>query len=108
MKFFNVIGMSIALAAACVAGNAVTSPAEAATKYCDGPKVTWKVSLWGKRRAVTEGTEYASKAIKDATCGNFDIKLYYGEQLSKSKENLDSIKVGAIEMAMVCSSYHPG
>jgi TRAP-type C4-dicarboxylate transport system substrate-binding protein len=82
--------------------------AEAATKYCDGPKVTWKVSLWGKRRAVTEGTEYASKAIKDATCGKFDLKLYYGEQLSKSKENLDAIKVGAIEMAMVCSSYHPG
>jgi TRAP-type C4-dicarboxylate transport system substrate-binding protein len=91
-----------------VAGSAATAPAEAATKYCDGPKVTWKVSLWGKRRGVTEGIEYASKAIKEATCGNFDLKLYYGEQLSKSKENLDSIKVGAIEMAMVCSSYHPG
>ena len=89
-------------------GVAGQAPADAATKYCDGPKITWKVSLWGKRRAVTEGTEYASKAIKDATCGKFDLKLYYGEQLSKSKENLDSIKVGAIEMAMVCSSYHPG
>jgi TRAP-type C4-dicarboxylate transport system substrate-binding protein len=91
-----------------VAGSVGTHDAKAATKYCDGPKVTWKVSLWGKRRAVTEGTEYASKAIKEATCGNFNVKLYYGEQLSKSKENLDAIKVGAIEMAMVCSSYHPG
>jgi TRAP-type C4-dicarboxylate transport system substrate-binding protein len=102
------MSLAFALAAALLAGNAATSTADAATKYCDGPKITWKVSLWGKRRAVTEGTEYASKAIKDATCGNFNIKLYYGEQLSKSKENLDSIKVGAIEMAMVCSSYHPG
>ena len=108
MKTLGLTSLSIVLAAMIVAGGATTSPAEAATKYCDGPKVTWKVSLWGKRRAVTEGIEYASKAIKDATCGNFDLKLYYGEQLSKSKENLDSIKVGAIEMAMVCSSYSPG
>jgi len=108
MKTLSLTSLSVAMAAMFVAGTATTSPAEAATKYCDGPKVEWKVSLWGKRRAVTEGIEYASKAIKDATCGNFDLKLYYGEQLSKSKENLDSIKVGAIEMAMVCSAYHPG
>ncbi len=80
----------------------------AAMKSCDGPKITWKYSLWGKRRAVTEGSEYVSKAVKDATCGNFNIKLYYGEQLSKAKENLDSLKVGAIEAAFVCSAYHPG
>jgi TRAP-type C4-dicarboxylate transport system substrate-binding protein len=108
MKKLSLTSLSVALAAMFIAGGATTSTADAATKYCDGPKVEWKVSLWGKRRAVTEGMEYASKAIKDATCGNFDMKLYYGEQLSKAKENLDSIKVGAIEMAMVCSSYHPG
>ncbi len=84
------------------------APAEAATKYCDGPKLTWKYSMWGKRRSVTEGIEYVSKYVKDATCGKFNIKLYYGEQLSKAKENLDAIKVGAIEGAFVCSSYHPG
>jgi len=108
MKTLSYVSLSLAVAAMFFAGSATIHRADAATKYCDGPKVTWKVSLWGKRRAVTEGTEYASKAIKDATCGKFDVKLYYGEQLSKSKENLDSIKVGAIEMAMVCSSYHPG
>lgn len=84
------------------------SSAAAATKYCDGPKITWKYSLWGKRRAVTEGSEYVSKAVKDATCGKFNIKLYYGEQLSKAKENLDGLKVGALDAAFVCSSYHPG
>jgi TRAP-type C4-dicarboxylate transport system substrate-binding protein len=88
-------------------GTVPTAHAAAVTKYCEGPEVTWRVSLWGKRRAVTEGIEYASKAIKDATCGKFELKLYYGEQLSKSKENLDSLKVGAVDMAMVCSSYHP-
>lgn len=100
----------IAVSAAALLLSAGLSTAQAAevTKYCDGPKVTWKVSLWGKRRGVTEGIEYASQAVKDATCGNFNLRLYYGEQLSKSKENLDSLKVGAIEMAMVCSSYHPG
>jgi TRAP-type C4-dicarboxylate transport system substrate-binding protein len=104
---------AMSLAALCaamfMAGGGAASSAHAAMteKYCDGPEVTWRVSLWGKRRAVTEGIEYASKAIKEATCGKFNLKLYYGEQLSKSKENLDSIKVGAIEMAMVCSSYHP-
>jgi len=83
-------------------------PAQAATKYCDGPKVTWRASFWGKRRAITEGMEYVAKATKEATCGNFNIQLYYGEQLSKSKENLDSVKVGAIQGAQMCSSYHPG
>ena len=108
LKTLSLTSLSVALVAMFLAVGATASTAQAATKYCDGPKVNWKVSLWGKRRAVTEGIEYVSKAVKDATCGNFDMKLYYGEQLSKSKENLDSIKVGAIEAAMVCSSYHPG
>ncbi|MCG8543430.1 MAG: TRAP transporter substrate-binding protein DctP, partial [Alphaproteobacteria bacterium] len=99
-------GTAMALAFGIGAGG--ISSADAASKYCDGPKITWKYSLWGKRRAVTEGSEYVSKAVKDATCGNFDIKLYYGAQLSKPKENLDGLKVGALEAAFVCSSYHPG
>jgi TRAP-type mannitol/chloroaromatic compound transport system substrate-binding protein len=76
MKTLSLTGLSVALAAMFVAGSATVSTADAATKYCDGPKVEWKVSLWGKRRGVTEGIEYASKAIKDATCGNFNLKLY--------------------------------
>lgn len=108
MKSIGFTSLSAALIAMLFTSGAALSTAEAATKYCDGPKITWKVSIFGKRRALTEGMEYASKAVKDATCNNFDLKIYYGEQLSKAKENLDSIKVGAIEMAMVCSSYHPG
>ena len=82
------------------------STAEA--QMVDGPKVTWRVSLWGKRRAFTESLEFISKTVKERTGGKFDFKLYYGEQLSKSKENLDSIAVGAVDAALVCQSYHPG
>jgi TRAP-type C4-dicarboxylate transport system substrate-binding protein len=106
MRFLKICTVG-ALAAVVLAFQPV-APASAATKYCDGPKVNWRYSLWGKRRAVTEGSEFISKAVKDLTCGKFSIKLYYGEQLSKSKENLDGLKVGAFEAAFVCSAYHPG
>jgi len=85
---------------------APTSPAEA--QMVDGPKLTWRVSLWGKRRAFTESLEFIHKTVKERTGGKFNFKLYYGEQLSKSKENLDSIAVGAVDAALVCQSYHPG
>lgn len=81
--------------------------AVAATKYCDGPKVTWRQSLFGNRRAVTEGMEYVTEKVKEATCGNFDIQLFYAEQLSKSRENPDAIKVGAIDGGQLCASYYP-
>ena len=47
-----------------------------------GPKITLKLSLWGKRRAFTEGLEYISAEVNKRTGGNFNIKLYYGEHLS--------------------------
>jgi len=106
MTKFRFVGLSIAFIAF-VAGVDGPQTAEAATKYCDGPKVTWKISLFGNRRANTEGLEYISKFVKDNTCGNFDFKLFYGEQLSKAKENLDALKVGAVEGGFVSSSYHP-
>ena len=74
----------------------------------DGPQINWKLSLWGKRRAFTEGMEYLSSEVKKRTGGNFTIKLFYGGQLSKSKENLDGISLGAFEAATFCASYHPG
>ena len=86
--------------------SAPISPAEA--QMVDGPKLTWRVSLWGKRRAFTESLEFIHKTVKERTGGKFNFKLYYGEQLSKSKENLDSIAVGAVDAALVCQSYHPG
>ena len=85
----------------------VLSPS-AHAQMVDGPKFNWKLSLWGKRRAFTEGMEYLSSEVKKRTGGNFTIKLFYGGQLSKSKENLDGISLGAFEAATFCASYHPG
>jgi TRAP-type C4-dicarboxylate transport system substrate-binding protein len=83
-------------------------PTQAGAQEVKGPKVTWRLSLWGKRRAFTEGLEYIAKTASEKTGGNFQIKLFYGEQLSKSKENLDGISVGAFEAALFCAAYHPG
>ncbi len=83
-------------------------PTSAQAQTVEGPEITWRLSLWGKRRAFTEGLEYISKHVSERTNGNFEMKLFYGEQLSKSKENLDGISVGAFEAALFCASYHPG
>ncbi len=68
--------------------------------------VEWNVSLWGKRRVFTEHIEKLSQLVKKKTKGTFKIKLRYDEQLSKSRENLDGISIGAFEMAQFCVSYH--
>ena len=86
----------------------VSAPNSAGAQMVEGPKVTWRASLWGKRRAFTESWEFLKSETAKRTGGNFNLKLYYGEQLSKSKENLDGISVGAFDAAMVCQSYHPG
>ena len=55
----------------------------------DGPSVFWKYSLWGKRRAFTEGAETLSKRLAEETGGKFQLKIFYGGQLAKSRENWD-------------------
>gem|GEM_PF-4981139 len=43
--------------------------------------------------------------VDQKTNGDFNLKISYGG-LSKSKENLDGISIGAFEMAQFCSFYH--
>jgi len=73
----------------------------------EGPKVNWKFSTWGNPRAVTKGAEVLAEIVSKKTGGNFTIHIGYGEQLSKARENLDSIKIGALDAAHFCASYHP-
>ena len=73
----------------------------------DGPSVFWKYSLWGKRRAFTEGAETLSKRLSEETNGKFNLKIFYGGQLAKSRENWDGLKANSFEMATVCNFYHP-
>lgn len=65
----------------------------------------WNVSLWGKRRAFTENVEKLAELVESKTNGEFTLNISYGG-LSKSRENLDGISIGAFEMAQFCSFYH--
>jgi len=74
----------------------------------EGPKVAWNLSLWGPPRAITRGVEALSKHVEEETAGKFTIKIHYGEALSKAIDHLDNIKLGAFEMALICTGNHPG
>jgi len=67
--------------------------------------VEWNVSLWGKRRAFTEHVEKLAELVSAKTNGEFKLKISYGG-LSKNRENLDGISIGAFEMAQFCAGYH--
>ena len=67
----------------------------------------WNVSMWGKRRAFTEHVEKLAELVSAKTNGEFTINMAYGETLSKNRENLDGISIGAFEMAQFCAGYHP-
>ncbi|MDK3019685.1 C4-dicarboxylate TRAP transporter substrate-binding protein [Pseudodonghicola flavimaris] len=66
----------------------------------------WNVSVWGKRRAFTEHVEKIAELVAEKTGGAFTMNVSYGG-LSKPKENLDGISIGAFEMAQFCAGYHP-
>lgn len=85
------------LLAGLVCGSLLAGEALAATE--------WNVSLWGKRRAFTENVEKLAELVEQKTNGEFTLNISYGG-LSKSKENLDGIAIGAFEMAQFCSFYH--
>ena len=68
--------------------------------------VEWNASLWGKRRAFTEHVEKLAELVSEKTDGAFTINIAYGEALSKNRENLDGISIGAFEMAQFCAGYH--
>jgi len=101
-KLFRLSAVSLSAVMA-FAATSLTHAAEV-----DGPSVNWKVSTWGKARAFTAGIETMSKLAAEKTGGKFQIKIFYGEALSKAKENLDGIKLNAFDVAMFCNFYHPG
>ncbi len=65
----------------------------------------WNVSVWGKRRAFTEHVEKIAELVSEKTGGEFTMNISYGG-LSKNRENLDGISIGAFEMAQFCAGYH--
>jgi len=71
-------------------------------------KVEWTFSMWGKQRAFTKGIEVLADKVAKGSGGNFTIRLGYAETFSKARENLDSLKLKAIDGAHFCNFYHPG
>ncbi len=65
----------------------------------------WNASVWGKRRAFTEHVEKLAELVSEKTGGDFTINVSYGG-LSKPRENLDGISIGAFEVAQFCAGYH--
>lgn len=102
MKFRTLASVAM-LAGTCAFGVATAYAAEV-----EGPKVSWNFSTWGKKRAFTAGAEYVAAQVAEKTGGKFTIKIAYGEALSKARENLDGIKIGAFQAAQFCNFYHPG
>lgn len=64
--------------------------------------------MWGNPRALSAGMEFISDEIAQATGGNFNIEIFYGGQLSGSRENLGGLQLNAFEGAAICNFYHPG
>jgi len=95
-------GTRTCIAAAVMAALATFSATAAAQK------VEWKFSMWGKQRAFTKGIEVLAEQVAKGSGGNFTIRLGYAETFSKDRENLDSIKLKAIDGAHFCNFYHPG
>jgi TRAP-type mannitol/chloroaromatic compound transport system substrate-binding protein len=91
-----------------VAGACLFAATTAQAAEVEGPKVSWNLSTWGKERAFTVGIEYIAEQLAEKTGGNFSLKIHYGEALSKARENLDGIKIGAFQAAQFCNFYHPG
>lgn len=91
----------------CIAA-AVLSALAAFSGTAAAQKVEWKFSTWGKQRAFTKGIEVLAETLAKQSGGNFRITIGYGEQFSKDRENLDGIKLGAIDGSHFCNFYHPG
>ncbi len=92
LKKINTVAMASALTLSLVASDAFSA-------------TEWNVSLWSKRRAFTEHVEKLAELVSAKTNGDFQLNISYGG-LSKNKENLDGIAIGAFEMAQFCSFYH--
>lgn len=99
---------SVKLGAIALAAAASSLATTAYAQVIDGPSVTWNISHWGKPRAASANNEALEKILNERTGGKFKIKIHMGEALSKARENLDGIKLGAFQVANFCNFYHPG
>ncbi|GGG38093.1 C4-dicarboxylate ABC transporter substrate-binding protein [Caldovatus sediminis] len=104
-KTAGILTATLGAAAFCVAWN-TSAAAQQAT--VEGPRVSWDYSIWGPPRVASAGIEALARHVQERTGGRFTIRIHYGGALSAGPDNLDNIKLGAFQMATICTSYHPG
>lgn len=95
------------LVAIVVTGQLTAQGNRVADSVVAGPKINWDFSIWGAPRPGTKAVDALAMHVKERTNGNWTITVHYGEALSKTRENLDGISIGAFESALICNFYHP-
>ena len=100
--FLRCVLLAVGLAGGSSVAHGAESPGVVA-----GPALKWDVSLWGKPRAGTVVADALASEVAQRTEGRWRLALHYGEALSKARENLDGLEIGAFEVAMFCNFYHP-
>jgi hypothetical protein len=73
----------------------------------EGPEVKWNVRCGARRAPSPPDLKRLKEVVRSQDRRQVPVEFHYGEALSKSRENLDGISVGAFEAAMTCNFYHP-
>lgn len=99
---------AIICAASFATGLPATFDGPASAAEVQGPKVDWAMSLFGNPRPVHTTISVIAEEVKAKTDGNFTIKLGWGSVLAQPAENIDGLKIGAFEAALIATNFHPG
>jgi hypothetical protein len=70
-------------------------------------KIVWNYNIHGPKRAWTRTVEVAKEMLEKASNGEFELKIHYSAALGPSKENLEAMKVGALESGLNCAIWAP-
>ncbi len=86
-----------AAAAVCTAITAAGSPTAMA-------ETTWRVQVWGPKRASAQAYEWYAKEVTAKTGGQLRFDFSYDK--GKPTESLEALKSGANEAGYVCAQYY--
>lgn len=64
-------------------------------------------SQWPETHGGSKVDKWWAEEIRKRTDGEVDIQLFFGGALGKAKENLELLRTGAIEIAMMSPGYFP-
>lgn len=82
-------------------------PAAAQDKpIVDGPRLTWKIGLWGRPRVNTSHAEALKRVAEARTGGKWTVILGY-DSFGSPRELPDLVKVGALQAMWITASYYP-